>query len=209
MSYAVYCLEKKRDPLTLYPLCPLFFSFYFTVLRPPRFTLFPYTTLFRSQSISSDVAVIRRIRQFADSDAVEHNPEDSPVRVHAGESSGLCSTASESANRSEEHTSELQSPDHVVCRLLLGKKKRPTYTLSALPTLFFVLFYRPSATEIYSLSLHDALPISEYFFRRRRNPAHPAIRRFRRCRAQSRRLSCTCSRWRVFWIVLDSVGIGE
>src|SRR2546430_13125185 len=65
---------------------------------------------------------------------------------------------------------------------------------------FFFFFNDTATTEIYTLSLHDALPIStprcgpEYFFRRRRNPAHPAIRRFRRCRAQSRRLSCTCSR---------------
>src|SRR4051794_1762704 len=58
--------------------------------------------------------------------------------------------------RSEEHTSELQSPVHLVCRLLLEKKKRTRPP--ALCSLFF--FNDPATTEIYTLSLHDALPIS-------------------------------------------------
>src|SRR6202021_1377040 len=97
--------------------------------------------------------------------------------------------------RSEEHTSELQSPDHLVCRLLLEKKKRPhqgwrnagcarpemgwytprvwRHTRCAppvqvvapelcvpRPTNCFFFFNDPATTEIYTLSLHDALPIS-------------------------------------------------
>src|SRR5574344_606654 len=51
--------------------------------------------------------------------------------------------------RSEEHTSELQSPDHLVCRLLLEQKN----------IIFFFFFNDTATTEIYTLSLHDALPI--------------------------------------------------
>src|SRR5947208_2699109 len=74
------------------------------------------------------------------------------------------------SDRSEEHTSELQSPDHIVCRLLLEKKKysRPLlvywlYLLSdrrASVRLVHFFFHDTPLTEIYTLSLHDALPIS-------------------------------------------------
>src|SRR5215216_2449457 len=67
--------------------------FFLMIRRPPRSTLFPYTTLFRS--IRRRSWAVRRRR-------CSHTPQ---------------------ANRSEEHTSELQSPDHLVCRLLLEKKK--------------------------------------------------------------------------------------
>src|SRR2546422_6695500 len=70
------------------------------IRRPPRSTLFPYTTLFRSQ-----------YRGDADDDGVGLAPE--PVRARPGPL----------ARRSEEHTSELQSRLHLVCRLLLEKKK--------------------------------------------------------------------------------------
>src|SRR5207244_10374747 len=73
------------------------------IRRPPRSTLFPYTTLFRSGS-----------------------PSASSWRT------GRCGVTPETGNgsprRSEEHTSELQSPDHLVCRLLLEKKKNRRYT---------------------------------------------------------------------------------
>src|SRR5258708_13193065 len=76
------------------------------IRRPPRSTLFPYTTLFRS-------------------------PSRSPVRAPGRPrwSSGGRRTA-RAAARSEEHTSELQSPDHLVCRLLLEKKKNKTVTIA-------------------------------------------------------------------------------
>src|SRR5947208_10890960 len=71
--------------------------------RPPRSTLFPYTTLFRSRA---------RHR-------VAHRP--GPDRGAVGPLR-LCGRAGDADRRSEEHTSELQSPDHLVCRLLLEKK---------------------------------------------------------------------------------------
>src|SRR5258708_22417312 len=91
------------------------------IRRPPRSTLFPYTTLFRSSlfapfhRITSAFAIARDLIKF----------------------SFKC------VNRSEEHTSELQSPDHLVCRLLLEKKQHRKlisflYTTSALASRRFL-----------------------------------------------------------------------
>src|SRR5258708_19481327 len=74
------------------------------IRRPPRSTLFPYTTLFRS--------LVPHPQQRA-----QGATEEGAAR---SDGSGPCSAA---GRRSEEHTSELQSPDHLVCRLLLEKKK--------------------------------------------------------------------------------------
>src|SRR5258708_10643020 len=76
------------------------------IRRPPRSTLFPYTTLFRS---NADIPTKERDAGM---------PEE---LVKLGEFSSSFSRLS--VWRSEEHTSELQSPDHLVCRLLLEKKK--------------------------------------------------------------------------------------
>src|SRR5438270_10321606 len=70
------------------------------IRRPPRSTLFPYTTLFRSQVVA-DVRRVGRARRL-------RRVRSSVVR----------------RNRSEEHTSELQSQSNLVCRLLLEKKKK-------------------------------------------------------------------------------------
>src|SRR5438552_13963060 len=80
-------------------LC-FFFFFFLMIRRPPRSTLFPYTTLFRSRS----------------------RPRTHRARLPRAHRSGQA--APRRARRSEEHTSELQSPDHLVCRLLLEKKKK-------------------------------------------------------------------------------------
>src|SRR5436309_7056361 len=82
-------------------LFSFYFFFFLMIRRPPRSTLFPYTTLFRSIRIS-------RKRQIADLDF-------SPPRLLT---EGL------RVRRSEEHTSELQSRENLVCRLLLEKKKK-------------------------------------------------------------------------------------
>src|SRR5438094_4449382 len=82
--------------------------------RPPRSTLFPYTTLFRSETSSAAVRAART--------AVFGR------RRHQRQTRSTTPTgrASWSASRSEEHTSELQSPYDLVCRLLLEKKKKKT-----------------------------------------------------------------------------------
>src|SRR2546422_2552756 len=83
------------------------------IRRPPRSTLFPYTTLFRSSRDSHAVAARRRAQRVhgRDDDQVDQRPHRGPrVPVHQA--------------RSEEHTSELQSRLHLVCRLLLEKKKK-------------------------------------------------------------------------------------
>src|SRR5438552_8971135 len=87
----------------LFVLC--FFLFFFLLIRrPPRSTLFPYTTLFRSRwpRTVSPAAMCRRSSSM-------HRWRRRRV--------------DDERRRSEEHTSELQSPDHLVCRLLLEKKK--------------------------------------------------------------------------------------
>src|ERR1051325_6527445 len=93
-------------------------SFFLMIRRPPRSTLFPYTTLFRSPSTSNAFAASRTATCSGSTVA----PQPS------------------SSARSEEHTSELQSP----------------YVIS-----YAVFFFNDTApTEIYTLPLHDALPIS-------------------------------------------------
>src|SRR5258708_36224577 len=80
------------------------FFFFLMIRRPPRSTLFPYTTLFRSP--------------VATDDAVHRAP-----LVIVGQPGWGTDDNQRRTVRSEEHTSELQSPDHLVCRLLLEKKK--------------------------------------------------------------------------------------
>src|SRR5256885_8566933 len=95
------------------------------IRRPPRSTLFPYTTLFRSDHVSchryglvDEDSHHFKHRQKAE----DHNRQNSHVsyltRRHV-----LCDPLAH-ARRSEEHTSELQSPCNLVCRLLLEKKKK-------------------------------------------------------------------------------------
>src|SRR6476661_4625219 len=97
------------------------------IRRPPRSTLFPYTTLFRSVA----------------GGGAERRPGLGAPRPHR-------------YDRSEEHTSELQSHLNIVCRLLLEKKKQ---NFSASWSFFF---NDTATTEIYTLSLHDALPICRW-----------------------------------------------
>src|SRR5439155_23716174 len=103
------------------------FSFYFTTLSPPpRSTLFPYTTLFRSPVEQFRMAwlltlraeILRRADQAGAKIGLPH-----PVDEHAG-GRGRTPIGQPLRQRSEEHTSELQSRGHLVCRLLLEKKKK-------------------------------------------------------------------------------------
>src|SRR6266480_861258 len=119
ISYAVFCLKKKNNRVRLRRrdlrhLHPLGLSgrgrgqghllFFLMMRRPPRSTLFPYTTLFRS----------RARRSGRPPPAPRRAPPARPPRW----------TARAAGARSEEHTSELQSHVNLVCRLLLEKKKK-------------------------------------------------------------------------------------
>src|SRR5688572_31662435 len=93
-----------------------FLFFFLMIRRPPRSTLFPYTTLFRSEAINRH----RTVRQpqaalAAVTESRARNDHDVGV-------------FEELLRRSEEHTSELQSQSNLVCRLLLEKKKKQTTT---------------------------------------------------------------------------------
>src|SRR3989442_8774158 len=92
------------------------------IRRPPRSTLFPYTTLFRSlRGPEADGRLLIRrdegteADRHADGERLERNVHDPAEERHAF------------VQRSEEHTSELQSRPHLVCRLLLEKKKKNHY----------------------------------------------------------------------------------
>src|SRR5947208_6870613 len=96
-----------------------FFFFFLLIRRPPGSTLFPYTTLFRSGWRS-------RCRPAHPQAATPHPlPQGQPAR-------------------SEEHTSELQSPDHLVCRLLLEKKKAAINNSDVVPR--YAMTYRCNHT---------------------------------------------------------------
>src|SRR5258708_24342888 len=87
---------------------PNLLFFFLMIRRPPRSTLFPYTTLFRSQGGSGCREARCRLCRFLPPRVIIESMATAPKAAKA---------------RSEEHTSELQSPDHLVCRLLLEKKK--------------------------------------------------------------------------------------
>src|SRR5258708_21576920 len=85
------------------------------IRRPPRSTLFPYTTLFRSKLKGIANQVLQQLAELKRHD------------VQLGQLHGINHSLA-ITQRSEEHTSELQSPDHLVCRLLLEKKKETEHT---------------------------------------------------------------------------------
>src|SRR5256885_5073856 len=92
------------------------------IRRPPRSTLFPYTTLFRSDpEIARDVAHEIESHAGIPSDRIRATVKDGWVTLE-----GVVDWQYQKGLRSEEHTSELQSPCNLVCRLLLEKKKNNT-----------------------------------------------------------------------------------
>src|SRR5256885_12235221 len=94
------------------------------IRRPPRSTLFPYTTLFRSRHHAAQPeALARRHLSGGDLGRIE---EEGDVLAKGAEREGAGETdaADDAEHRSEEHTSELQSPCNLVCRLLLEKKNK-------------------------------------------------------------------------------------
>src|SRR5207253_8082683 len=97
-----------------YPQLHLFF--FLTIRRPPSSTLFPYTTLFRSQAFQES-RFNPRARSWAGAVGLMQIMPATARQLHANPSD-----TRQAVERSEEHTSELQSRGHLVCRLLLEKK---------------------------------------------------------------------------------------
>src|SRR5258708_26624106 len=93
------------------------------IRRPPRSTLFPYTTLFRSNNPSVESYSI-----LIDTDGRIGTDDPNSTPNNPGFEIDITLI-----KRSEEHTSELQSPDHLVCRLLLEKKKNNDDTMRGIP----------------------------------------------------------------------------
>src|SRR5438876_5876397 len=101
------------------------------IRRPPRSTLFPYTTLFRSVAVGDAIA--------------RHGAAQRGAHVVLDDQVGeLLRT------RSEEHTSELQSPVHLVCRLLLEKKKKYTQKNRTLVRIQILIIRSPPSTTLHS-----------------------------------------------------------
>src|SRR3712207_8443917 len=99
----------------------MYVFFFLMIRRPPRSTLFPYTTLFRSRIDEGDAGALgglarggRHRRMIGAEDRVHLLLRDQPLRF----------ALPDLRLRSEEHTSELQSRQYLVCRLLLEKKKK-------------------------------------------------------------------------------------
>src|SRR5438876_4400923 len=100
------------------------------IRRPPRSTLFPYSTLFRS------LICLHPARAGARGDSGDHPVVIGGSRVDNDE-------------RSEEHTSELQSPVHLVCRLLLEKKKKKL--------IYSIIYHKNAASTTFSLACKDVI----------------------------------------------------
>src|SRR5256885_6846948 len=94
------------------------------IRRPPRSTLFPYTTLFRSENLEALLEQLRAEGVWIDPHREDHD---------YGRFAWIM-------DRSEEHTSELQSPCNLVCRLLLEKKKKNTRCYYRLPLTHYILY---------------------------------------------------------------------
>src|SRR5258707_10757214 len=95
----------------------LYFFFFLMIRRPPRSTLFPYPTLFRSVPTDIAIGAGQAARATATTAAA-----DPLLRIE-----GVTKRFDGTVARSEEHTSELQSRQYLVCRLLLEKKKNAKY----------------------------------------------------------------------------------
>src|SRR2546430_7827214 len=91
------------------------------IRRPPRSTLFPYTTLFRSVVLA--LSSVQACGRSKDTPALTTDTGSAAGEVSMDSAT---SPAAEPVSRSEEHTSELQSQSNLVCRLLLEKKKKRT-----------------------------------------------------------------------------------
>src|SRR3712207_8189030 len=99
--------------------------FLLMIRRPPRSTLFPYTTLFRSAEISTGVGFFDHLLHLL----AHHSGMDLNVEAKGDTWVDDHHTVEDTGLRSEEHTSELQSRQYLVCRLLLEKQQCPSVSL--------------------------------------------------------------------------------
>src|SRR3712207_8667168 len=107
----------------MYEVCLIIIIFFFLMIRrPPRSTLFPYTTLFRSNSAKKLIKFIALVHDIGKATPAFQTKEGFINSVDLD-------FALMEKLRSEEHTSELQSRQYLVCRLLLEKKKQQTQNL--------------------------------------------------------------------------------
>src|SRR3712207_9017891 len=109
-------------------MCTTLVRFLLMIRRPPRSTLFPYTTLFRSEPLNGLVIVIVEVGRddvIAGTQAPGAGRPGSFGKAEGAEDAAI-------VGRSEEHTSELQSRQYLVCRLLLENKTTPCYCASTL-----------------------------------------------------------------------------
>src|SRR3712207_7505645 len=101
------------------------------IRRPPRSTLFPYTTLFRSDAVEEERALALHVLHRVGGEGLELGGQPGPGVGHRGrDGAGVLPRAlgeHRAVLRSEEYTSELQSRQYLVCRLLLEKKKQSPY----------------------------------------------------------------------------------
>src|SRR2546426_6875239 len=97
------------------------------IRRPPRSTLFPYTTLFRSELLDKPPPPRARLAVSENEVVRARAREVEGLPRIAGHLHGVPLAAEQRLDRSEEHTSELQSPCNLVCRLLLEKKKKTNH----------------------------------------------------------------------------------
>src|SRR3712207_6887624 len=93
--------------------------FFLMIRRPPRSTLFPYTTLFRSDRFVN----LEQLQIALGEDITQHSRDNDGHNRHRYVAAQLFRDTHTDSCRSEEHTSELQSRQYLVCRLLLEKKK--------------------------------------------------------------------------------------
>src|SRR5260370_169198 len=138
--------------------------FFLMIRRPPRSTLFPYTTLFRSHDLFFKASNAGRDTGCERHRGRRHGNLSRHIhaRIMKPAMGLLVNGEWRDVWRSEEHTSELQSHLNLVCRLLLEKKKKTNTHVLHNSSFFF--FNDTATTEIYTLSLHDALPISRFIF---------------------------------------------
>src|SRR5256884_1581023 len=163
-----FCQSYTRSLPISYILCIsslhflLFFFFFLMIRRPPRSTLFPYTTLFRSIHNGDLVSQVSGHGQVMRNEQIRHPQRALQLHQEVGDLRLYRTIEGRKRliqNRSEEHTSELQSRLHLVCRLLLEKKKQmcilPLYQHCGTPAL--VSPQDPQPDPPYSVTrIHDS-----------------------------------------------------